>query len=87
MSGPSKLERFIRFLSVMEQPASFMAALGWMTCELWFWGARPAALTAILTVLAGKQALRLYSGVKKLDEQAAQRGVESGSSNGDSRLQ
>ena len=45
------LERF-------ERATKYVVALAWGTCELAFWGARPAALAFIGTVLGTTEAAR-----------------------------
>jgi len=47
-----------------ERSAKFVVALGWGTCELAFWGARPAALAFIGAALGSTEAARLYGKVR-----------------------
>lgn len=48
-----------------ERVAKFVIGMTLATLELAFWGARPAALTFIATVLAGSEAIKLAGGGHK----------------------
>lgn len=41
-----------------------MVAIGWATMELWQWGARPAALLFVASVLGVTEGSQLYARLK-----------------------